>query len=126
MRQYSNDLDSSSGFSNELDEQLFCDAKVSSLQEIQKYVGLVGDEMYIKEGLVYDKSTGKLVGYCDIGNINYHLLLLKKEYMENDAEHSKATLAKTMMFMVRGLFADLEFPYTSWKSDRRAAGPHFK
>ena len=40
------------GFSNELDEQLFCDAKVSSLQEIQKYVGLVGDEMYIKEGLV--------------------------------------------------------------------------
>ena len=115
LRQCSNALDSSSGFSNELDEQLFCDAKVSSLQEFQKYVGLVGDEMYIKEGLVYDKSTGKLVGYCDIGNINNHLLLLEKEYMENDAEHRKATLAKTMMMlMVRGLFTDFEFPYASF------------
>ena len=83
-------LDSSSGFSNELDEQLFCDAKVSSLQEFQKYVGLVGDEMY-KKVLVYHKSTGKLVGYCDIGNINNHSLLLEKEYMENNAEHRKAT-----------------------------------
>ena len=111
LRQYSNALDSSSGLSNELDEQLFCDAKVSSLQEFQKYVGLVWDEMYIKEGLVYDKSTAKLVVYCDIGNINNHLLLLENKYMENDVEHRKATLAKTMMFMVRGLFTDLEFPY---------------
>ena len=127
LRQYSNALDSSSGFSNELDEQLFCDAKVSSLQEFQKYVGLVGDEMYIKEGLVYNKSTGKLVGYCDIGNINNHLLL-EKEYMENDAEHRKATLAKNNdVDDERSLhrFGISIRIFSNWKSDRRAAGPHF-
>uniref|UniRef100_A0A1X7VEP6 Transposable element P transposase-like RNase H domain-containing protein n=1 Tax=Amphimedon queenslandica TaxID=400682 RepID=A0A1X7VEP6_AMPQE len=115
LRQYTNVLDSSAGFSNQLDEQLFLDAKVSSLQEFQKYVGLIGDEMYIKEGLVYDKSTGKLVGYCDIGNINNHLLLLEKEYMGNDNSQTKTVLAKTMMvLMVRGLFMDFEFPYASF------------
>ena len=51
-----------SGFS-ELDIQLINDIGVVSLEEIQKYVGLVGDEMYIKEGLVYEKNTGQLVGY---------------------------------------------------------------
>ena len=57
LRQYTNVLDSSAGLSSELDEQLFLDAKVS-LQEFQNYLGLIGDEMYIKEGLVYDKALG--------------------------------------------------------------------
>ena len=63
----------------------------------------------------FTRKIEKLVGYCDIDNINNHLILLEKEYMENDAEHRKATLAKIMMmFMVRGLFTDLEFPYASF------------
>ena len=114
LQQYSNTF-SSSGFSNELDEQLFHDAKVSSLKEFQKHVSLIGDEMYIKEGLVYERSTGNLIGYCDIGDINNDLQLLEKEYLEKDEESIKNLLAKTMMvLMIRGLFTDLQFPYASF------------
>uniref|UniRef100_A0A1X7V315 Transposable element P transposase-like RNase H domain-containing protein n=1 Tax=Amphimedon queenslandica TaxID=400682 RepID=A0A1X7V315_AMPQE len=77
LRQYSNALNSSAGFSNELDEQLFRDMNVPTLQEYQKYVGLLGNETFIREGLVYDKSTAKLMGYCNIGNINNHFFWRK-------------------------------------------------
>ena len=32
------------------------------------------DEMYIKEDLVYDKYTGALVGFTNLGETNEHLL----------------------------------------------------
>ena len=54
--------------------------------------------MYIKQKLVYNNSTGDLVGYCDIGDINNHLVQLEKEYTNPGtctAEHD--TLAKTML-----------------------------
>lgn len=31
------------------------------------------DEMYVREELVYDKHSGKLTGFIDLGNINNHL-----------------------------------------------------
>ena len=73
-REYTHSINASSGFSNELDEQLLNDAKMPTLEDYQKYVGLLGDEMYIREGLVYDKN---LIGYCDLGDINNHLLRLE-------------------------------------------------
>lgn len=63
------------GFSNELDEQLIRDSKLESLEDHQKYVSMIADEMYIKQGLVYNKTTGDLVGYCRIGEINDHQLI---------------------------------------------------
>lgn len=63
------------GFSNELDEQLIRDSKLESLEDHQKYVSMIADEMYIKQGLVYNKTTGDLVGYCRIGEINDHQII---------------------------------------------------
>ena len=63
IQQYSNAFYSSSGFSNKLDKQLFHEAKVPSLKEFQKHVSLISGEMYIIEGLVYERSTGNLIGY---------------------------------------------------------------
>ena len=31
---------------------------------------VVLDEMYVKESLVYDKHTGSLTGYSDMGDVN--------------------------------------------------------
>ena len=116
LREYTHAINASSGFSNELDAQLMNDAKLSTLQDHQKYVGLLGDEMYIKEGLVYDNSTGDLIGYCDLGDINNHLLHLEQEYIHVGSDDKiNNTLASTMMvLMVRGLFINFTFPYASF------------
>ena len=118
LRRYTQFYNASTGFSCELDEQMMRDSKIQSLEYYQKFVSIIGDEMYIKEKLVYNKSTGDLVGYCDIGDINNHLIQLEKEYTHTNAGTAKHdTLAKTMMvLMVRGLFTNFTFPYASFAS----------
>ena len=49
-------------------------AEISKCPEWQKYVVLVIDEMYIKEDLVYDKNSGALIGFANLGEIDSHLL----------------------------------------------------
>jgi len=79
-----------------------------------QYVSIVIDEMYIKEGLVFDKSNGSLTGFADLGEVNNLLLAAKQKYKDPDSVQ-KRTLAKCMLvIMVRGLFNNLKFPYAQF------------
>ena len=78
LRRYTQFYNASTGFSCELDEQMMRDSKIQRLEYYQKFVSIIGDEMYIKQKLVYNNSTGDLVGYCDIGDINNHLVKLER------------------------------------------------
>ena len=61
--------------------------------------------MKIKEGLIYNKISGEIVGFTNIGDINQELLRLEQE-----SDHP--TVAKQILvLMVRGLLFKLEFPY---------------
>lgn len=60
LRDYTYFFKSTSGFSCDLDMQLIRESKVNSLLDFQKEIAIVADEMHIKEGLIYDKFTGKL------------------------------------------------------------------
>ena len=53
LTDYTHYYTTTSGFSTELDHQLVRDSAMSSLKEYQRHICLVGDEMYIKEDLVY-------------------------------------------------------------------------
>ena len=77
-----------------------------------KLVVLLLDEMHIREELVFNKHCGKLVGFSNLGCINSHLSRFE-EALESEEESDSATpLAKSMtVFMVRGLFSNLKFPY---------------
>ena len=49
-------------------------AKIKSCAEREKCVVLLLDEMHIREDLVYDKHTGELIGFTNLGDIANHLL----------------------------------------------------
>ena len=71
------------------------------------------DEMHLKEDLVFDKHTGCLTGFCDLGDINTHLLKFESEV--EGGKPADQVLAKSMMvFMIRGLFTSLQFPYAQF------------
>ena len=71
------------------------------------------DEMHIKEDLVYNKHTGELVGFVNLGDINSHLLKFEKSLSREDQQTEP--LAKSMFtIMVRGLFTQLQFPYAQF------------
>lgn len=112
LRDYTHVVNNRTGFSKEVDLMLMKHAKIESCQDYEKYVSVIFDEMHIKADLVYEKNTGELVGFCDVGDINNYLLKFQKSFEED----SKPQLAKTMLvFMVRRLFGStLQFPYSQF------------
>lgn len=113
LRDYSNCFKATAGFSTEIDCQLVQAAQVETCHDWQKLVILLLDEMHIKENLVYDKYTGSVIGFANLGDISNHLLAFEQSVKGNcDAMNS---VAKTMMvFMIRGLFTTLRFPYAQF------------
>lgn len=59
------------GFSRATDDELL--EKVSKSKEHQRLVSIIIDEIYIREQIVYDKHTGVILGFVDMGDINNHL-----------------------------------------------------
>ena len=101
------------GFTATADHQLLDLIKQRKPSHLAKYVILLIDEMYVKEGLVYEKNTGALIGFSDLGGVvqelNEH-----KHLVAGDGRKYKQ-LAKTMMvIMVRGVFTDISFPYAQF------------
>lgn len=112
LRDYTNIIKSKPGFQREVDEQLAKEAKVQESPDHQKYVAVIFDEVKIKEDLVYNKHSGELIGFIDITDINNHLAAFE-EHCRNEV--SGPCLATHMLvFMVRGLFSSLQFPYAQF------------
>ena len=68
--------------------------------DTQRYVIVLLDEMKVQSNLVFDKHTGELIGYVDLGdpNINYGNL----EKQDEIATHA-------LVFLVRGVCTELKF-----------------
>ena len=114
LRDYRHFAPAKSGFSNVYDQQLLDLAQSTKPAELAKHVVLLIDEMYVKEGVVYNKSSGQLTGFVELGDID-SLLNEFEQCSLQDSESPKkpVTLAKTIVvFMIRGLLTNLLFPYT--------------
>jgi len=87
-----------------------------------KYGVVLVDEMYIKQGVVFEKSTGALVGFTDIGEVTNQLddfeAMMKKSLQR--------PLPKTMMvFMFKGLFTNIAMPYAHFAASLLTGADHF-
>ena len=113
LRDYTHFVKAAPGFSLEVDQQLMTAASINTLEEWQKCVILLLDEMHIREDLVYEKHSGALIGFMNLGEVNNHLLAFERSVSANQS--SLEPLSKSMMvFMVRGLFTSLHFPYAQF------------
>jgi len=101
-------------FSIATDLQLLDQVQQQKPAYLAKYVGLVIDKMYVKKGLVFEKSTGSLVGYSDLGEVN-NLLAEVEQHSKEPHTLQKRPLAKCMLvFMIQGLFNSLKFPFVQF------------
>ena len=113
MRDYKHSSVSKSGFSVDTDLQLLDLLKDQKPAHLAKYVTVVLDEMYVKEGLVFEKSSGAVIGYSDLGDINNILQDVERQFKNPD--DYQRPLAKVMLvFMVRGLFTSMKFVYAQF------------
>ena len=94
--------------------------------KIQSCIAILMDEMHIKEGIVYEKDSGRyndikdhkciyyynignIIGFTNLGEVSSHLEQLDKSADSNN--DSQLALANSMLvMMVKGLFSKLYFP----------------
>ena len=113
LRDYTHFVKAKSGFQPDLDQQLLREARLyDGIPEFQKNICLVFDEMKVKEDLVYNKHSGELIGFVNIGEINEQLLTFEQACQKEAPKPKLATHVLT--FLVRGLLSKLEFPYASF------------
>ena len=67
---YINFTDPGCGFNIDFISRLVQQVKFDEINKFEKNVFLIFDEMKIKSGLVFSKTTAKLVGFCEMGEIN--------------------------------------------------------
>ena len=102
LRDYSHHTEAHLGFSDEADKQLISVADVAQVEDWQKYVIVLMDEMHIR---VYVKHTGALLGFTNLGDINSHLDRFEQSLQANTI--SESALTKTMLvIMVRARTLD--------------------
>lgn len=77
---------------------------------------LLMDEMKVRSGLVFSKSTGELVGFSDLGTVNSDLEKLRSVLTSNQPMKTKGEIADHMLaFMVRPAFKpSLSFTVASY------------
>ena len=115
LQDYTHYVEAKQGFDSAVDKLLIEAAKVQSCPEREKCVILILDEIHIREQLVYDKHSGAFIGFANISDIVDHLAQFEQQINDEDGAVKSPKLAKTMMvFMVRGLFSALQFPYAQF------------
>ena len=97
LRDYKNYYKPKAGLNNENTDTLR--EKASSLSGIQRYVVVAMDEMKIQSNLVFDKHSGDLIGFVDLGDPMTNYASLGEEDVM--ATHALA-------FLVRGMCSDLK------------------
>ena len=77
----------------------------------QKQYILLLDEMKVKTGLVFSKSTGELVGFSDLGSANHDI----ENLMSSNPPPLPSLAKKMLAFMIRLVFKpSLSFPVASF------------
>ena len=97
LRDYKNYFKPKAGLNIENIDHL--QKKASSLSGMQRYVVVVMDEMKIQSNLVFDKHSGDLIGFVDLGDPMTNYASLGDE--DVIATHALA-------FLVRGMCSDLK------------------
>ena len=72
-------------------------------------VNLLFDEIKIKSGLAYKRSSGKIIGFTEMGDLNEEISKLTKDCEKDEVEKAFSTYVN--VFMVRGICSSLCYPF---------------
>ena len=111
LRDYTHFIQAGVGIQAEVTEQLMSAVNMDNLKDYEKHISVVFDEMKIKEGLVYNKNEGEIVGFVDLGAVNNTLVSFEQSLTQSTTQPRLPIAKHMLVFMVRGLFISLKFPY---------------
>ena len=119
LLKYVNFTDPGCGFNVDIISRLISSVKFDEMKsDSERNVSLLFDEMRIKSGLVFCRSTGKLVGFTEMGDINDALDEFKRKCQGDISADNNPDLAKyVIVFMVRGILSKLCYAFGHFASE---------
>ena len=106
LRDYTHYINALTGYNDEVDVHLAEASRLKDTPPYQRCVILAIDEMHIKEDLVFNKHSGRLIGFVNLGDADTALSSM------NDVETKSPTVANHMLVvMIQFLFKNLNFVY---------------
>ena len=114
LRGYKNYIRPERGFNKHIIQEL--KLKTQNFSEPEKFVVLLFDEMKIQENLVWDKHTGELIGYVDLGDADVNLATFDKPDIV--ATH-------VLVIMVRSIDNPFKFSLANFSTTTATAGQLF-
>ena len=114
LRDYKNYIKPQCGFNSGIVNELR--NKIKSFSENEKFVVLLMNEMKIQENLVWDKHSGELIGYVDLGDVNLNYATLSK--VEEIATH-------VLVFLIRSIVNPLKFSLANFATTGATATQMF-
>ena len=106
LRDYRNYIRPRQGFNPAVVKELA--TKTSSFSESEKFVTILFDEMKVQEDLVWDKNTGNLIGYVDLGDDDINQGVLKD--CEKLASH-------ILVFLVKSIKNPMSYSFANFATD---------
>lgn len=73
------------------------------LTDHKKFHVLMADEMYISQNLVFQKSTGKLLGYTSLDEIDQELRILEQSLDNPNVDIEDTSASKVLVYMIKGV-----------------------
>ena len=97
LKDYRNCIHPKAGFQEVIEE---LKDLTNSYFEVQRYIVLLFDEKKIMSNLVFDKVTGEMIGYLDLGDPDINFGTLEK--VDEITSHA-------LLFFIRGICTELKF-----------------
>ena len=111
LKKYINFTEPTTGFNPDILERLIEDSKILEIDDFKKNVSLIYDEIKIKSGLVFKRSTGKLVGFTEMGEINEEIREFQSSCDDENSKAERPFASYVNVFMVRGICSNLCYTF---------------
>ena len=106
LRDYRNAIRPQTGFNFQIIKEL--KTMTLNLEDHQRFICLSFDGMKIESGLVFNKYTGQIIGFTDLGDTDINEATLEKE---------KSVPTHALLFFIRGISCDLKYPLAYFASE---------
>ena len=106
LRDYKNYIRPTREFNPDIVNELA--KKIALFSEIERYVTILIDEMKIQGNLVWDKHSGELKGFVDLGDINANFATLK---------NTETLVTHVLVFLVKSVVNPLSYRFAAFATD---------
>ena len=74
---------------------------------------------------MYDKHSSQIIGFISLGDVNNQLLCFQRLTSNENSSLPLPVAKHVLVFMVRGIFQHLEFPYVQFPCDNLSSDMTF-